>query len=696
MFHRAIDAFTRVLTCDYSQASAEPATKMSRRRTISSVRDIPTRSKAKADGARKANSSLIDHTPEADSSRVAMSSPAQKPGATFQYPFTSLHTPRRALPKVPIPVTSPAPFEEEELPFKLPPGPRSKEKPQWSYAALIGQAILASPQQKLSLNQIYSFISMAYPYYEKDQAGWRNSIRHNLSLNGSFIKVPREAGARGKGSLWAINPSDLECFKGGGYIRKGSTSTRKRKNDSDDDDEDFLAPNTGADPPSSSQGGSKRRKNNGHTYPPFFQHFSQGAAYANGPYGTMPIVYYPLHPMYAVGGANGMPQYYAAAIPVPAGGTMHPLPMPNAATLQSNPYLAFSQSFAAARKSNQSSGAITTPRSSRFSASTASHSTTSYSTPTRHTTASCSGDSPIPTSSPLPPSSPLSPVARPMSSPLPPSSPLPSSSPLGSPPAYLREIDDLESEDEVVIKRPNTERTQARGQRHERRQPEDPTSEEHGVEQTEPNKQPPGPRAKEVLDLFGSFNRRYASSSSSPSRSSHSRQQPVRHKQWDLRVTPKGRLASSPLIGRGSGNARPFGSLSNVKVPTRMPSLTAAAARADGSPPPRGPTRASLGSAHNMLHMSSKDVRVKASSSSSMISTPPDDQEGDSTVQVHEDDVVNDDDSIFGVNIDDDTEEEHLSSDNEAIGAPIIKRLELRPPISETSPKFLNAENHVS
>ncbi|KAF8316536.1 fork head transcription factor, partial [Clavulina sp. PMI_390] len=111
---------------------------------------------------------------------------------------------------------------------KLPPGARSREKPTWSYAALIGQAILASPQQKLSLNQIYNFISMAYPFYEPDQAGWRNSIRHNLSLNGSFMKVPREVGARGKGSLWTINPQDLECFKGGGYIRRSSLG-RKRK-----------------------------------------------------------------------------------------------------------------------------------------------------------------------------------------------------------------------------------------------------------------------------------------------------------------------------------------------------------------------------------------------------------------------------------------------------------------------------------
>ncbi|KAF9517841.1 hypothetical protein BS47DRAFT_1290416, partial [Hydnum rufescens UP504] len=118
----------------------------------------------------------------------------------------------------PILSSSPvARIDEEELPFKLPPGPRSTDKPSWSYAALIGQAILASPQKKLSLNQIYIYISLAYPYYKRDAAGWRNSIRHNLSLNGSFVKMQREAGEKGKGSLWGIKEEDLECFQDGNF-----------------------------------------------------------------------------------------------------------------------------------------------------------------------------------------------------------------------------------------------------------------------------------------------------------------------------------------------------------------------------------------------------------------------------------------------------------------------------------------------
>jgi forkhead transcription factor HCM1 len=55
-------------------------------------------------------------------------------------------------------------------------------KPALSYADLIASAILRSPSRRLTLSQIYTWISENYSFYSLTDAGWQNSIRHNLSL----------------------------------------------------------------------------------------------------------------------------------------------------------------------------------------------------------------------------------------------------------------------------------------------------------------------------------------------------------------------------------------------------------------------------------------------------------------------------------------------------------------------------------
>jgi forkhead transcription factor HCM1 len=85
-------------------------------------------------------------------------------------------------------------------------------KPGHSYAMLIGMAILRSPHRRLTLSQIYKWISDTYSFYNPQDAGWQNSIRHNLSLNKAFVKQERPKDDPGKGNYWAIEPGMEQQF----------------------------------------------------------------------------------------------------------------------------------------------------------------------------------------------------------------------------------------------------------------------------------------------------------------------------------------------------------------------------------------------------------------------------------------------------------------------------------------------------
>ncbi|KAI9205424.1 uncharacterized protein BJ171DRAFT_73384 [Polychytrium aggregatum] len=82
-------------------------------------------------------------------------------------------------------------------------------KPAHSYATLITYAIQHSPKKQMTLNEIYNWILDNFPYYRTAGGGWKNSIRHNLSLNKSFVRVPRPMREHGKGAYWAISEQKL-------------------------------------------------------------------------------------------------------------------------------------------------------------------------------------------------------------------------------------------------------------------------------------------------------------------------------------------------------------------------------------------------------------------------------------------------------------------------------------------------------
>uniref|UniRef100_A0A3Q3W431 Forkhead box protein G1 n=1 Tax=Mola mola TaxID=94237 RepID=A0A3Q3W431_MOLML len=153
------------------------------------------------------SSPLPHYTPSqcCDGQNIHSLSPPSVPDQDDLTCLSWLHQRGNLLPLQPLPKMAPLSQLESLQPSH--PLPSASSKPPYSFSSLIFMAIEDSPDKRLPVKGIYEWIMNNFPYYKMASGGWRNSVRHNLSLSKSFCRIQKDKNQSvGKGSLWCVCP----------------------------------------------------------------------------------------------------------------------------------------------------------------------------------------------------------------------------------------------------------------------------------------------------------------------------------------------------------------------------------------------------------------------------------------------------------------------------------------------------------